>query len=423
MPKAEKGSVKDIGKRIKAKGLQKLKFYCQMCEKQCRDANGFKCHIQSESHLRQMKIFSENASGIMDSYSKEFEKVFLDTLRMRHGTTKMMANRVYQEVIQDKHHVHMNATIWPTLSDFCKYLGKTGKCVVEETERGWMITYIERDIAKMQREEALQRRLQAEAEAEKAAQQRMERQRREQAELSSARIEEVTALQRNNEDQVIKVALQSAAAKPRRKPTAKPALGFGDEEEDEEEEVVMNDPRSRVPDPDTLLEKAKQANASSKMPTDVNAKKRSTEAAQEPNKPKKQRSDDKNCSDNKQDDAWLYKNIVVRIINKDLGGGKYFRRKAVVDRVISSHTAELTVLEPKENQGDEITGDILQMDQDDLETVVPKQMGVKVRILRGKYRGKKAKLKQMDKQSYTAQLKVDDTYLDGVDFADFAQIG
>jgi DNA/RNA-binding protein KIN17 len=34
MVKAEKGSLKDIGKRIKAKGLQKLKFYCQMCEKQ-----------------------------------------------------------------------------------------------------------------------------------------------------------------------------------------------------------------------------------------------------------------------------------------------------------------------------------------------------------------------------------------------------
>ena len=40
MPKAEKGSLKDIGKRIKAKGLQKLKFYCQLCQKQCRDDGG-----------------------------------------------------------------------------------------------------------------------------------------------------------------------------------------------------------------------------------------------------------------------------------------------------------------------------------------------------------------------------------------------
>ena len=36
MPKAEKGTPKDIANRMKAKGLQKLKFYCQMCSKQCR---------------------------------------------------------------------------------------------------------------------------------------------------------------------------------------------------------------------------------------------------------------------------------------------------------------------------------------------------------------------------------------------------
>ena len=47
MPKAERGTPKDIANRMKAKGLQKLKFYCQMCQKQCRDANGFKCHLTS----------------------------------------------------------------------------------------------------------------------------------------------------------------------------------------------------------------------------------------------------------------------------------------------------------------------------------------------------------------------------------------
>ena len=99
MPKAERGTPKDIANRIKAKGLQKLKFYCQMCQKQCRDANGFKCHITSESHLRQMKIFSDNAGGILDKYSKDFEKVYVQTLRMRHGTKKVNANNVYQEVI------------------------------------------------------------------------------------------------------------------------------------------------------------------------------------------------------------------------------------------------------------------------------------------------------------------------------------
>lgn len=48
-----------IGNRIKAKGLQKLRWYCQMCQKQCRDENGFKCHLTSESHKRQMMVFGQ----------------------------------------------------------------------------------------------------------------------------------------------------------------------------------------------------------------------------------------------------------------------------------------------------------------------------------------------------------------------------
>ena len=59
-------STKAIGNRIKAKGLQKLRWYCQMCQKQCRDENGFKCHQTSESHLRQMRIFQENPQSIME---------------------------------------------------------------------------------------------------------------------------------------------------------------------------------------------------------------------------------------------------------------------------------------------------------------------------------------------------------------------
>ena len=123
MPKAERGTPKDIANRAKSKGLQKLRWYCQMCQKQCRDENGMKCHMTSESHMRNMKTFSQNAGSLLDNFSREFEKVYVDTLRRRHGTTRMNANNVYQEVIQDKFHVHMNSTMWATLSDFVQYLG------------------------------------------------------------------------------------------------------------------------------------------------------------------------------------------------------------------------------------------------------------------------------------------------------------
>ncbi|GAU30718.1 hypothetical protein TSUD_39420 [Trifolium subterraneum] len=58
-------SPKAIANRIKAKGLQKLRWYCQMCQKQCRDENGFKCHCMSEGHQRQMQIFGQNPTRII----------------------------------------------------------------------------------------------------------------------------------------------------------------------------------------------------------------------------------------------------------------------------------------------------------------------------------------------------------------------
>ena len=104
-------TAKAISNRIKAKGLQKLKWYCQMCQKQCRDENGMKCHMLSESHLRQMRLFAENPATIVSEFSTTFKKGFLEQLNRFHGTKKILANRVYNEYIQDKHHIHMN-DIW-----------------------------------------------------------------------------------------------------------------------------------------------------------------------------------------------------------------------------------------------------------------------------------------------------------------------
>ena len=72
-----------MAKKNKAKGLGKLKFYCQMCQKQCRDANGFKCHTMSEGHLRQMEIFRQNPGKMMDEFSNKFENGFINLLSRR----------------------------------------------------------------------------------------------------------------------------------------------------------------------------------------------------------------------------------------------------------------------------------------------------------------------------------------------------
>lgn len=59
-----------------------------------------------------------------------------------HPHSRIAAHVVYNEYIQDKHHVHMNSTQWLTLTDFVKHLGREGICKVEETPKGWFITLV-----------------------------------------------------------------------------------------------------------------------------------------------------------------------------------------------------------------------------------------------------------------------------------------
>lgn len=48
---------------------------------------------------------------------------------------------MYNEFIANRHHVHMNSTKWYTLTEFVKHLGRTGKCVVEETPKGLVASF------------------------------------------------------------------------------------------------------------------------------------------------------------------------------------------------------------------------------------------------------------------------------------------
>ena len=468
MPKAERGSVKDIANRMKAKGLQKLKFYCQMCQKQCRDANGFKCHIQSESHLRQMKIFGDNASGYLKQYSNEFEKVFLTTLRMRHGTKKVNANNVYQEVIADKQHIHMNATIWTTLTDFVQYLGKSKKCIVEENHSdgtgGWTISYIERDVGILARREAQQKREAADKRAEEALLERMKIQRIEAAKALEVatnggngltRVEATSILGGDNKQPVKIVGLASKTKNKKNQNitasvsgkggAAKAAFGDDDDEEEVENDAETSSVPTKLRTKHSTTDNVKRVmdetrkNAHSDLDTDTATRKRRhgtnatytqdapanigykrTKQEGKPTKSKHKHHDSDGFDTRKSrnefeedtrrnEKCWLYRDIIVRIIHKTLEGGKYFRKKAVVDRVLGEgFVAEVEVL-----GDDEGSGDVLRLDQSHLETVVPKLGGGKkpsrekahkVRILRGRFRGKKAIIESLDKSRYSACL-------------------
>jgi DNA/RNA-binding protein KIN17 len=113
----------------------------------------------SESHQRQLLLFGENANKFLDGFSSEFNTGYMTTLRRRFGTKRVHANIVYQEYINDRDHIHMNATKWLTLTDYVKYLGRKGVCVVDETEKGWFVTYIDRDPETLRRQEEADKKI------------------------------------------------------------------------------------------------------------------------------------------------------------------------------------------------------------------------------------------------------------------------
>ncbi|KAK6521581.1 hypothetical protein TWF506_001793 [Arthrobotrys conoides] len=203
MPRAEVGTSKYLDNKLKSKGLQRLRWYCQVCERQMRDENGFKCHTQSESHLRQILIVGEDPKKAINKYSSDFQHDFLQLLRTSHGEKQVHANHFYQEYIHNKEHIHMNATKWSSLSEFVKVLGREGTCRVEENEKGLFISYVDRSPEALARQEAIRRKERQDRGDEEREQRQIkaqiERANKEKAEKNAEDGEEVTGLQRTEE--------------------------------------------------------------------------------------------------------------------------------------------------------------------------------------------------------------------------------
>jgi DNA/RNA-binding protein KIN17 len=156
MGKAEAGTTKWVANKMKSKGLQRLRWWCEICQKQCRDANGFKCHVQSESHVRQMQVVGEDPRKYISGFSTDFQRDFVSLLRTAHGEKWISANKFYNEYIRDKEHVHMNATKWSSLTEFTKHLGREGICHVKEDEKdGLMIAWRDTSAAAVKRKEEI----------------------------------------------------------------------------------------------------------------------------------------------------------------------------------------------------------------------------------------------------------------------------
>jgi len=377
MPKAEKGTPKYLANKMKAKGLQKLRWYCQMCEKQCRDENGFKCHITSESHQRQLLLVAEDTDKFLDTFSKDFEDGFLYLLKRSHGTKRTFANGVYQDYIHERDHVHMNSTKWETLTEFVQYLGRSGKCVVDQTEKGWYITWIDRDPETIARQEALQKKEKMAKDDNELMQEFINKQIERGSLSAKNETVEYTELQRTKDEKI--------------------ALNLG----------IKSSTKSDIFVPQNVLNSKSNTsgirNEAKKVP-----EKRKSSALEEIMKEEKNRKEMKsNSSIDKSDQSkssfskrWLKKGIVVKIITNSLGD-KYYKQKAFVKDVIGEDKMAAVVVLTS-------NGAKIKLDQSHLETVVP-ALGRTVLILRGQLRGEQAILKDLDVDNFCAKLKVIET--------------
>lgn len=377
MGKAEKGTPKDLANKMKAKGLQKLRWYCQMCQKQCRDENGFKCHTMSESHQRQLLLFAEDPDKYLDSFSEEFLEGYESLLKRRYGTKRVHANNVYQEYIQDRDHVHMNATKWETLTDFVKWLGREGRCHVDETEKGWYVAHIDRDPETIRRQKQMERRDKYEKDEEERMQEFISRQ----IELGRAKQgeeeKEYKELQRENEDEVIALDMKLPSSSKTLKASSfnKNALMAGPKSKPKAEEKVRKETKKRT----ALHDIMKEEMQNKKVKEQIAAKKNKAE------------------KEEKAEIPWLAKGIVVKIITEELGS-KYYRAKGVVRDVIDDFGAIVKLLD---------SGAKIKIDQMALETVIP-SLKRKVLILVGKHCKKEAVLESIQEDSFSATLVLDD---------------
>jgi len=377
MGKNEVGGPKWLANKMKSKGLQKLRWYCQMCQKQCRDENGFKCHTMSEAHQRQLLLFGENSGKYLHSYSKDFEKAFTDILKRQYNEKRVHANVVYQQYIGDKEHVHMNSTCWVTLTSFVKHLGRTGKAIIDETEKGWYVTWVQKDQETLDREKktAKKERMMKDdeekvrdyidAQIEKAkAQSTLDESEFEATELHKAEDEQLKLDLKMKNFNKVQESGSSGELKNVFKSVSNPAA--------KQKERV--DTKRKMSALEEIMEQGKKQK--------IMEQEKKTKKVMDESDPKFR--------------SWLRKYIVVKVVTKSLGD-KYYKKKGYIKEVIDDFAALVVLNE---------TGAKVKLDQDHLETVVP-QVGREVVILWGQYKGETAILRNIDTEKFSASLKIE----------------
>eukprot|EP00471_Norrisiella_sphaerica_P010005 CAMPEP_0184494780 /NCGR_PEP_ID=MMETSP0113_2-20130426/29567_1 /TAXON_ID=91329 /ORGANISM="Norrisiella sphaerica, Strain BC52" /LENGTH=354 /DNA_ID=CAMNT_0026880673 /DNA_START=175 /DNA_END=1239 /DNA_ORIENTATION=+ len=316
----------------------------------------------SESHARQMRLFRENSGSYMSHYSDMFKKGFLEVLRRR-GRNRVKANVVYQEYIKDRHHIHMNSTQWTTLSSFIIYLSKKGMCEADQTEKGWFVKWKDTDPDRLARRQAAERMDKMKMTAEAVAEKQIEDQVKRAYELANEKGE-----------------AKSEGDKKELKRDEKRELAFGLASKKIEKPIVKVGGTA-------LFDQAASSSGKKNKKRKKEVKKSAMELLMEEQEKEKKRKLEKLATPKEiRKENWLFKDLIVKILNRKVGNGAYYKKKARVLKIRNKFEGEVKLLE---------SGAVLRIDQEHLETVIP-GVGRPVLVVNGAYRGYEAKMVSLD---------------------------
>lgn len=280
-----------------------------------------------------MKIFASNPGKMMSNYGKQFESGMMSIIRMR-ARKRVSTNTIYQEYIKDPHHVHLKATHWTSVIGFCRYLAKTNRVTLEETDKGNYITYLDKDPLKLARQKAMRDKEVMDISEQEKIERRVQRQ------LEYAK----STLDSSTEE-------STAESNLLQRPSDEKSLAFT--------VVAKAQPKRTLPKPNSVPIKA----------------------------PKKRRV---------VESFWIRPGIIVKVLNRDLDSGRFFKKKAVVTTVEEGGIAVLTMVKCQS---------ILRLHQDQLETVIP-GFDKTVTILSGSHAGSTGVIIDVIREDFAVYVKV-----------------
>lgn len=258
--------------------------------------------------------------------------------------------------------------------------------------QGWYIQYIDRDPRAIARQEELEKKKKADLDHEERNRAFIERQLKLAREATGGEGEDSeesqrpTKLQRTDDGEKIQMALSmgKSAKESSGKTLASRASVF--------ESFGQDEAKSRGSD------KREDAAASSSSGSG-RSKRAAVDAVMQEEEQRKEFEQRKREQDTKRErkENWVTEGIIVKVVNKKLDGGNYYKCKGKITKVEDRFCATVELLD---------SGDVLRLDQDDLETVIPKA-GRRVRVVNGRGRGATAKLLDIDVDRFCARIRID----------------